>query len=156
MVNGLFSILFVCLENICRSPAAHGTMEYIIKQKGLQSKIFVDSCGTNTLTPGFLPDPRMIKAGRKRGIEINHLVRNFEKDDYKRFDLIVTMDDQNYETVTELIGKEKVRKMIDFVKVKRGNKEIPDPWYGGPEGFELVLDLVYDGCIGILREYKYI
>ena len=152
-----FKILFVCLGNICRSPAAHGTMLQIIKDKKLTEQIEVDSCGTGSYHIGSLPDKRMIQAASQRGIELNHKARRLCKEDFNKFDLIVTMDNRNYGKVLSLGGsKKQVKKMIWFVYDKQGCYEIPDPYYGGEDGFDLVLDLVYDGCIGILQEYGFI
>ena len=99
-----FKILFVCLGNICRSPAAHGTMLQIIKDKKLTEQIEVDSCGTGSYHIGSLPDKRMIQAASQRGIELNHKARRLCKEDFNKFDLIVTMDNRNYGKVLSLGG----------------------------------------------------
>ena len=149
-------VLFVCLGNICRSPAAHGTMLHILSQKSI-SNVEADSCGTGSWHTGDLPDSRMRKAAKTRGIELTHRARQLNKSDFTSFDIIVTMDDDNYSTVLGRgAPKDKVKKMIDFVSDKKGNDEIPDPYYGGEDGFHLVLDLVYDGCINILKQYGHL
>ena len=155
MLSNKLKILFVCLGNICRSPAAHGTMLHILKEKNITDKVEVDSCGTASYHTGDLPDHRMREAAKDRGIELTHRARKINKSDLSKFDIIVTMDDSNYSDVISYGGsKDKVKKMIDFVKEKKGCDEIPDPYYGGRDGFDLVLDLVYDGCIGMLKQFK--
>ena len=155
--SGPFKILFVCLGNICRSPAAEGTMQKLINDNKLGESIEVDSAGTSNWEARNPPDSRMISACKKRGIRLTHYARQITQDDLKKFDLIVTMDDSNYNNVISIGGdKKKVQKMMSFVTDKKGNTEVPDPWYGGMDGFELVLDLVYDGCIGILKKYGFL
>ena len=154
--NKKLKVLFVCLGNICRSPAAHGTMLHILSQKGI-SNVEVDSCRTRSRHTEDLLDSRMRKAAKSRGIELTHRARQLNKSDYTSFDIIVTMDDDNYSTVLGRgAPKDKVKKMIDFVSDKKGNDEIPDPYYGSEDGLYLVLDLVDDRCINILIQYGHL
>ena len=147
-------ILFVCLGNICRSPAAHGIMLHLLSTEynNLSNKIFVDSCGIIDYNAGNLPDRRMREEAFKRGIHLDHRARCINKNDLINYDLIIAMDNENYEDIIYKGGdKKKVKKMIDYVKDKKGYNEIPDPYYGGPKDFNLVLDLLEDGCKGIIQ-----
>ena len=159
MNSSIIKILFVCLGNICRSPAAHGVMEHLINNEypNLKSKIIIDSCGTASFNSGELPDYRMINEAKKRKIILNHRARGINLDDLNKFDMIIAMDNYNYRDIIYMGGdKKKVFKMIDFVNDKKGLNEIPDPYYGTQSDFTLVLDLVYDGCKGILKYLKLI
>ena len=147
-------ILFVCLGNICRSPAAQGIMIHLLSTdyNNLKNNIFVDSCGTIDYNSGNLPDKRMRDEAFKRGINLEHRARVLNKNDLINFDLIIAMDNGNYEDIIYMGGdKKKVKKMIDYVKDKKGYNEIPDPYYGGYKDFNLVLDLLEDGCKNIIQ-----
>ena len=149
-------ILFVCLGNYCRSPAAHAIM-LDINKKGLKNKITVDSCGTQAYEAGDLPDSRMRKVCKRRGFNCDHIARRITKNDLQNSDLIICMDNSNYRNVISLGGDEKkVKKMIDFITNKKGLDCVPDPWYGDESDFELAVDLIIDGCQGILKKYNYI
>ena len=155
-----FKIIFICWGNICRSPAAHGTMNYLINKYNL-TNIEVDSAATESIHVGQLPDERTRCTALERGIQVNHRSRQVTLKDLETFDLIIAMDNENYEKLQRLGNNkynDKIKKMIDFLsKDKYGSyDEIPDPYYGGINGFYNVLDLVYDGCIGILQKYKFI
>ena len=147
-------ILFVCLGNICRSPAAHGTMLHLLSTEfiNLKNKIIVDSCGTSDFNTGNLPDRRMREEAKKRGIKLDHRARCINNNDLKNYDLIIAMDNSNYEDIIYMGGdKNKVKKMINFVENDKGYNEIPDPYYGNTKDFNIVLDLVEDGCKGIIQ-----
>ena len=134
-------------------------MEHIIKHEypNLKSKIIIDSCGTASFNSGELPDYRMINEAKKRKINLNHRARGINVDDLDKFDMIIAMDNSNYMDIIYMGGdKNKVFKMIDFVSDKKGLNEIPDPYFGTQNDFTLVLDLVYDGCKGILKYLKLI
>lgn len=152
----LLKILFVCLGNICRSPAAHGTMIYLLNKHNI-TNIEVDSAGTSSWNEGNLPDERMRSAGMTRGIQLNHRARQVTQNDFEYYDLIIAMDDSNYQTLRRL-GKDKyndkIKKMVDYIKDSKYSQytEIPDPYYGDTNDFDNVLDLVYEGCIGILKQ----
>ena len=150
----LIKILFVCFGNICRSPAAEGVMNHLLRTeyKDLRNNIAVDSCGTSDLNSGNSPDRRMREEALKRGIRLDHHSRSITLNDLKRYDLIIAMDDSNYHNIIFMGGdKNKVKKMIDYVEDKKGCNEIPDPYYGGSRDFNLVLDLLEDGCKGIIK-----
>ena len=144
-----YKVLFVCLGNICRSPAAHGIFEYIVKENGMQERFEVDSAGTYSGHRGELPDRRMRTAAMYRGFALTHQSRQVSGLDFLDFDLIIAMDDQNYEDLMHLApsveATHKIRRMSEFLQ-RRKMSYIPDPYYMGVEGFSLVLDLLEDGC----------
>lgn len=148
-------VLFVCLGNICRSPAGQIIFEEMIRREGVEDKFLVDSAGTEAAWPGARPDRRMRRAlGKRNYADHDHRARRITQSDLEFFDVIVTMDDDNYREVLYL-GKhrefsKKIRKMVHFVKT-RHVREIPDPWYGGQDGFYKVIDLLEDGCKNLLK-----
>ena len=149
------NILFVCLGNICRSPAADGIMHHIVEERGLSGRIGIDSAGTYAGHTGELPDARMRRAAARRGYDLGHRARQIREEDFDRFDMIVVMDDMNYENVHRLApsrrAAEKIFRMREFFSRHPGWDHVPDPYYEGAEGFELVLDMLEDGCGGILE-----
>lgn len=149
-------ILFVCLGNICRSAAANGIMEQIIRNEELDEKMEVDSAGTYGGHRGELPDARMRAAGKSRGYNFSHRSRKIEEEDFYRFDYIIVMDDMNYESVSRLAPErkylDKVYRFVEFCTEHPEWSYVPDPYYEGREGFELVLDLLEDGCKGVLKK----
>ena len=152
-----FRLLFVCLGNICRSPAADGVMRDVVEKAGLSARIEIDSAGTEGWHSGKLPDQRMRQAASTRGITLDHRARQFKAVDLERFDLILAMDRDNERNIRALDREkrheDKIRLFCDFCS-EHSEREVPDPYYGGPEGFEHVLDLIEDGCEGLLREVK--
>ena len=147
-------ILFVCLGNICRSPAADGIMRHIVRERGLGAEIAVDSAGTYAGHTGELPDARMRRAASRRGYDLTHRARQIREEDFGKFDMIVAMDDRNYETLNRLApsreAARKIYRMAEFCRRHPDRTYVPDPYYEGHEGFELVLDMLEDGCEGIL------
>jgi protein-tyrosine phosphatase len=154
-VNNKYEVLFVCLGNTCRSPAAHGIFEHIVRENGMQEKIEVDSAGTYSGHRGEMPDRRMRTAALYRGFALTHKARPVSGLDFLDFDLIVAMDDQNFEDLMHLApsveATHKIRKMASYLK-QRPMPYIPDPYYMGVEGFSLVLDLLEDGCQNLYDE----
>ena len=150
----MIRILFVCMGNICRSPCAEGIMNYLIKQQGLENEIECDSAGTIDYHQGDSADLRMREHASLRGYDLNSISRPFENDDFELFDLIITMDEDNYQQIKWLDQNnnysDKIRRMTDFCKAARV-QEVPDPYYGGDQGFENVLDLLEDSCKGLLE-----
>ncbi|MCH5236039.1 MAG: low molecular weight phosphotyrosine protein phosphatase [Muribaculaceae bacterium] len=148
-------ILFVCLGNICRSPAAQGIMQSLIDAEGLQDRFELDSAGLYGGHAGDLPDSRMRVHAYKRGYNLTHRSRQVRTSDFDNFDLIVAMDDSNYSRLKSmaptLSDEEKVVRMIDYVKGFPQYDSVPDPYYEGAEGFEIVLDLLEDGCRNLLE-----
>ncbi len=149
-------ILFVCLGNICRSPAAEGVLKAAAERKGLSDKIAVDSAGTYGGHAGQLPDSRMRSAAARRGYDLTHRARQITEEDFIDFDMIVVMDDMNYESVSRLAPErrylDKLYRFAEFCGRHPQWSHVPDPYYEGREGFELVLDLLEDGCEGILEK----
>lgn len=152
-----YKVLFVCLGNICRSPAAEGIMKRMIEQAQLADSISVDSAGTSGYHDGDLPDPRMRKHGARRGYNFTSISRKFTEQDFDQFDLIIAMDDSNYDNIKKLSpdidSQKKIYRMVDFSK-KYQHDHIPDPYYMGADGFELVLDLLEDACQGLLEDIQ--
>lgn len=155
--NNKYKILFVCLGNICRSPAGEGIMKQIVEKNKLSDQIEVDSAGTSGYHDGDLPDSRMRSHGSRRGYKFDSLSRKFTVNDFDNFDLIIAMDDSNYSNIMrlspDLESQEKVCRMVDF-SLKYVHDHIPDPYYSGADGFELVLDLLEDACEGLLLHLK--
>jgi protein-tyrosine phosphatase len=148
-------LLFVCLGNICRSPSAENIMNHLVAQAGLGEKISCDSAGTSGYHVGDLPDRRMTQAANLRGIEMRGRSRQLEPSDLAEFDLILAMDRSNYNGTLALDPKgeygHKVKMMCDFCR-ERPEKEVPDPYYGGADGFNQVIDLLMDACQGLLDQ----
>ena len=149
-------LLMVCLGNICRSPTAHGVMLDQISKQGLEDRIKVDSAGTGDWHIGENPDARAVAAARSRGYAIDQLVaRQVEATDFERFDYILCMDRNNLRVLRDLCPsnhKAKLHLFLDFAD--SGHETVPDPYYSGEQGFELVLDLVEDACAGLLQHIQ--
>lgn len=148
-------ILFVCLGNICRSPAAEGIFRAVAERAGCGDRFEVDSAGTYGGHAGDLPDPRMRAAAAARGYRLTHRSRQIREEDFDRFDRIVVMDDRNYETVHRLApSRETANRICRMASYLHNHPEwsyIPDPYYEGHEGFELVLNLLEEGCQALLE-----
>jgi protein-tyrosine phosphatase len=149
-----YSILFVCMGNICRSPTAHGVFQQKVIDRGLADQIQVDSAGTHNYHPGNPPDERSQAHAVKRGYDLSALrARQISDSDFERHDLIRAMDWDNLALIQEECPAEhlgKVRRLTEFC-LKHDSPVVPDPYYGGKDGFEHVLDLVEDACEGLLR-----
>ena len=147
------SILFVCMGNICRSPAAEGILRSKVAKAGLANLYDIDSAGTYSGHCGDLPDPRMREAAARRGYDLTHRARPVRDEDFARFDMLIAMDERNHDALERLActldDKAKIPRMIDFGS-RHDYDHIPDPYYEGREGFELVLDLLEDACDGLL------
>jgi protein-tyrosine phosphatase len=149
------SILFVCMGNICRSPMAHGVFRRLVAEAGLADRVIVDSAGTIDYHAGDPPDRRAIAAAGARGVDIGDLrARGFRPADCGHFDLILTMDRGNLNRVRKLCASGgDVRLFLEFAPERR-EREVPDPYSGGPEAFEYVLDLVEAAAQGLLQEVR--
>lgn len=149
-----YKVLMVCLGNICRSPAAHHVLEHLIAQRGLQGRIEVDSAGTYGGHAGDLPDARMRRAARRRGYELTHRARRVTGSDLADFDLIVGMDAGNVADLRMMAASPeevaKIEMMGRYIRRFPHYDYVPDPYYEGAEGFELVLDLLEDACDNLL------
>ena len=143
-------MLFVCLGNICRSPAAEGVFRAIVEREGMQHRFEIDSAGTGSYHVGDLPDRRMRVHARNRGYELTHICRRVDVEDFERFDLIIGMDEGNLRNLRLLApsveAARKIRPMAEFFSPGAVYDHVPDPYYEGSEGFERVLDLLEDGC----------
>lgn len=150
-----YKLLFVCLGNICRSPSAENIMNHLIDQAGLSDGILCDSAGTSSYHIGSPPDRRMSNAATaKLGIKLRGQARQFQKLDFQDFDMILAMDQENYDHIIALDPNgqyhDKVYLMCGFCS-RHTLKEVPDPYYGGVEGFNQVIDLLVDACEGLLQ-----
>ena len=149
-------ICFVCHGNICRSPAAEGVMRALVEKRGVADRFEIDSAGTYSGHAGDLPDSRMRTAASRRGYNLTHRARPIREADFDRFDRIIVMDDYNYESVHRLAPSRadamKIDRMTDFCRSHHDAHYVPDPYYEGREGFEIVLDLLEDACEGLLDE----
>lgn len=149
-------ILFVCLGNICRSPAAEGVFARLATAAGLDKRgVSWDSCGVSGWHAGDLPDSRMIAAAAARGIHLTHRARKLRPEDFQEFDLILTMDAANYGDVCahapNEAAKAKVRPIVDWLRSMEA-PFVPDPYYENAEAFEYVLDLLEDACAALTEE----
>ena len=148
-------ILFVCLGNICRSPAAEGVLVHLLKEQGLEQMALVDSAGTSGFHSGEWPDERMIKAAQKRGIRLPTRSRQITESDLVEFDYILCMDKSNLTNVMKLSNAEVNKKKIKLFLEYRNNlsfNEVPDPYYGSEKDFELVLDIVTDAGLNFIKQ----
>ena len=148
------SVVFVCTGNICRSPTAEGMFIRKIAEAGLSRKVLVDSAGTHGYHIGDPPDPRTRQAAKARGYDLSQLrARRFERDDFERFDLVLAMDEENRAFLARMcqpVNAHKLKLMMEFA-LRHREAEVPDPYYGGPGGFETVLDMLEDATEGLLQ-----
>lgn len=151
-------VLFVCLGNICRSPAAEGVLKAIVDEGGERSRWTIDSAGTGRYHIGDLPDKRMRVHASRRGYTLDHRCRQVSEADFDRFDLIIPMDSSNELNLRRIApdpeSERKIVPMINWVRAATRYDHIPDPYYEGAEGFELVLDLLEDGCRNLFDQLK--
>lgn len=147
-----FRVLFVCLGNICRSPAAEAIFQKIAADHSL--KVEVDSAGTSAWHAGEMADRRMRSAAHARGYNITSISRPFQRADFDDFDAIIAMDDTNFDNLKALAAtfeeEQKIHRMRDFLSRKQAY-HIPDPYYGGSEGFNFVIDLLEDASLGLIH-----
>ncbi len=151
-----YKILFVCLGNICRSPAAEGIFKDVVEKAGLSGRFEIDSAGTGRYHIGDLPDSRMRRQASRRGITLDHRCRQVCADDFERFDMIIGMDDNNVSNLRRMApsvdAQDKIHRMAEFIDRSRfAYDHVPDPYYEGTEGFELVLDLLENSCSRLLE-----
>ena len=141
------------MGNICRSPLAQGVFEDVLRREGLEGEVSVDSAGTGAWHVGSSPDERALSAASLRGVDTQR-ARRVTPDDCQNFDYILTMDEENYRAVAALCrGSAVVRPFLDFA-TDSPETAVPDPYYGGPDGFEHVLDLVEEASEGLLEDIR--
>ncbi|MFT5574018.1 MAG: protein-tyrosine phosphatase [Cryomorphaceae bacterium] len=150
-------VLFVCMGNICRSPTAHGVMHDKVLKRGLQSQIEVDSAGTHAYHEGEMSDPRSRAMAEQRGIDMDFIrARKISIVDYDQFDYILAMDQDNLDLIEHYAPDKhfaKIALFLDFALASGSTDQevVPDPYYGGGSGFEMVYDLVDKGCDALIE-----
>ncbi|WP_271411838.1 low molecular weight protein-tyrosine-phosphatase [Pseudomonas sp. Q1-7] len=149
-------VLFVCLGNICRSPTAEGVLRHKLREAGLAERVRVDSAGTGDWHVGKAPDARTRVAAQRRGYDLSPLrARQVSVDDFGQFDLILAMDESNLSNLRRLRPGSAIAELDLFLRrYQLALDEVPDPYYGGEEGFEQVLDLVEQACDALILEIK--
>jgi len=151
------SVLFVCLGNICRSPTAEGVFRDAVDRAGLNERVRADSAGIGDWHIGSPPDPRAVKAAKRRGYDLTAIRgRQVSADDFARFGWIIAMDESTLKSLEKMKPADfggHLGLLLDFAP-EIGLREIPDPYYGGPEGFDRVLDLVEPATNGLLAEVR--
>jgi protein-tyrosine phosphatase len=148
-------VLFVCMGNICRSPTAHGVFRHLVREEGLADVIEIDSAGTHGYHVDAPPDRRAVETAARRGVDLKDLrARLAVPEDFVVFDYILAMDQDNYRSLSRICPrgmKEKLMLFMDFAPELR-RREVPDPYYGGQQGFDQVFDLVEAAAQGLLDE----
>ncbi len=150
-------VLFVCMGNICRSPTAQGMFESLLEKEGLVDEIDVDSAGTHGYHVGKAPDHRATSAALRRGVDLSQQhARKVRPNDFERFDYVLVMDSDNYSLLEAICPTEHQKKLELFLDYAGylDVREVPDPYYGGDNGFEQVLDLVEAASVGLLKHIK--
>lgn len=153
-----YRILFICLGNICRSPAAEGVMKSLVDKAGLSDNIYIDSAGLNGYHDGEDADPRMMRRAAERGYTLTSISRRIKAEvDFDNFDIVIGMDSKNIEQLMQLApndaAKAKIHLMTEYCQ-KVQAECVPDPYYGTTDGFNLVLDILEDSCSHLLDEIK--
>ncbi|MEX0692804.1 MAG: low molecular weight protein-tyrosine-phosphatase [Rhodospirillales bacterium] len=153
----MIRVLFVCLGNICRSPTAEGVFRALVRREGLQDLIGTDSCGTSDWHIGDPPDGRACEEARKRGISLDDLkARQVCVNDFTDFDYVLGMDKQNMDRLSQLCPppcRGKVHLLLDFAPAL-SVREVPDPYYGGDDGFDTVFDMIEAASLGLLEDIR--
>jgi protein-tyrosine phosphatase len=149
-------ILFVCMGNICRSPTAEAVMRRLVREEGLEHVFEIDSAGTGSWHTGDAPDRRATEAARARGVTLEGAARQVRPRDFEHYDLLLAMDRENLRELRtfsadgDAEGKARLLREFDPASVGAPDLDVPDPYYGGPQGFETVLDQVEAACKGLL------
>lgn len=145
------------MGNICRSPTAEGVLRHLAQQKGLASQIQIDSAGTHSYHVGAPPDARTQTTAKRAGIDLSGLrARRVSAEDCVQFDYVLAMDQENLSHLRALCPpehQEKLKLLMHYAPLWRRDA-VPDPYYGGPSGFERVLDMIHDACLGLLTELE--
>ena len=151
----MVKVLFVCMGNICRSPTAQGVFERVVRKAGLVEEIHVDSAGTHAYHVGEPPDRRAQLAASQRGYDLAaQRARRLNAQDFEHYDYVLVMDEANLEDATRVCPEDHRHKLSLFMHYAphMGEREVPDPYYGGDSGFERVLDLVEAASEGLLAD----
>ncbi|MBI4382619.1 MAG: low molecular weight phosphotyrosine protein phosphatase [Nitrospinae bacterium] len=152
------NVCFVCLGNICRSPLAQGLCARLVAEEGLAGRIHIESAGTGDWHVGKLPDSRMQATANKNGLRLTSRARQFRRDDFDRFDLVVAMDRANEAELSRMCAPETAREKLklfrSFDPQCNGDPDVPDPYYGGNDGFDVVFQIVQRACPEILKHVK--
>lgn len=147
-------ISFVCMGNICRSPTAEAIMRHLVREAGLEAKIEIDSAGTGSWHVGEDRDRRSRAVAKRRGMPIEGPARQFQREDFDRFDLILALDEENARDLRRLATSDQDRRKVhllrEFDPAAPAGASVPDPYYGGPEGFDEVFDICLSACRGLL------
>jgi len=150
-------VLFVCMGNICRSPTAEAVFRHYVESAGMSADIFIDSAGTHDYHIGDKPDARAQHAARQRGYDMSELRgRQVGEDDFRQFDYVLAMDSANLAILQQIAPPDsntRARLLLEFSRHHR-ERDVPDPYYGGADGFERVLDMVEDAAQGLLEEIR--
>lgn len=153
-----YKLVFVCLGNICRSPTAEGVFQYLVNQAGLQAYFEIDSAGTSAYHVGERADARSREVAERHGVLLLSRSRKFERFDLDYFDLIIAMDKQNERDIKSLMFRnehlEKIMLLREFDELANGDLNVPDPYYGGSDGFEQVFQMVKRSCTALLNQLK--
>jgi protein-tyrosine phosphatase len=149
-------VLFVCLGNICRSPSAEGVFRKVLEAQGLQGRVEVDSCGIGDWHIGKAPDPRAQQAAQRRGIDISGLrARQLSEDDFAVFDFILAMDHDNLSAIHAMQPEGYQGRSCLFLSFAgQPDSAVPDPYYGGEQGFENVLDMIEAASNGLVQHLR--
>ncbi len=151
-------VLFVCLGNICRSPLAEAVFRGVVADAGLTDRFDIDSAGTSSYHIGEGPDPRTVETARRRGIEVDHLGRQIHESDFERFDYVLVMDRENLRKVERLRERvapgHEVALLRSYDPEPGGETEVPDPYFGGEEGFAHVQAIIERSCSALLAHIR--
>ena len=151
-------LCFVCLGNICRSPTAEAAMRRLLHEEGLTERVEIDSAGTGAWHVGEAPDGRSRAAGKRRGLDVRGKARAFEQEDFAKFDYVLAMDRSNQTALLELADEVDAQARVwlfrQFDPDAPPDAEVPDPYYGGPQGFDRVIDICEAACRGLLEHLK--
>jgi protein-tyrosine phosphatase len=154
----MISVLFVCLGNICRSPLAEAVFREVVTEAGLADRFRIDSAGTSGYHDGDPPDRRTAAVAARRGVRVDGRSRRITHDDVERFDYLIVMDGDNLRKVEQLVGRigsgVEVRRLREFDPEADGDLDVPDPYFGGGDGFEVVHDLVERSARGLLDHIR--
>lgn len=152
------AISFVCMGNICRSPTAEAVMRGLVREAGLDHAIAIDSAGTGAWHVGEERDSRSRAVAKRRGMPITGVARQFVRGDFERFDLVLALDEDNQRDLRRLAPNDderaKIRLLREFDPDAAPGTEVPDPYYGGPDGFEHVFDICLSACRGLLDHLR--